>query len=75
MSRRMGLYEDYSLFCICAVVSDNNADFRTGLYRIPDFDHCGSDRACFITGLGGQQDIYMGMNEFYVNYKKNQFTR
>lgn len=54
MPRRMGLYEDYSLFCICAVVSDNNADFRTGLYRIPDFDHCGSDRACFITGLGGQ---------------------
>lgn len=51
MPRRVGLYEDYSLLCICAVAPNNNADFRAGLYRTPDFDHCGSDRTCVIEGL------------------------
>lgn len=54
MPRRVGLYEDYSLLCICAVAPNNNADFRTGLYRTPDFAHCGSDRACVIEGLERQ---------------------
>lgn len=51
MPRRVGLHEDYSLLCICAIVFGDTADFRAGLYRAPDFDHCGSDRACVIEGL------------------------
>lgn len=62
MPRRMGLYEDYSLLCICAVDSDNNVDFRAGLYCASDFAHCGSDRACVITGLRRQWDVYIRMD-------------
>lgn len=60
MPRRVGLYEDYSLLCICAAVSGDTADFRTGLYCAPDFDHCGSDRACVIEGLGKRKYGYLG---------------
>ena len=56
----MGRYKDSALFCAGAVILDCAFDFRTGLYCISDFDHCGSDRACVIEGLGKRKYGHIG---------------
>lgn len=50
--RRMGYYEDCSLFCFCTVVFDDTAGCGIGLYRVSDFDYCRDYRFCLIAGLG-----------------------
>lgn len=52
MSRRVGIYKDDRLLCICAGVFGDIVDFRIGLYRISDFACCGNRQPFVIKGVG-----------------------